>query len=256
MLKHLKRHLFSVEAFFDYSIVLTFAFPKQELQNFIPPCLTLDTFNDQWAFIAIALVQTRQLRPKGFPSFLGNEFFLVGYRVFVRYTNAKGKRLRGLYIIESATNKKLMECLGNIFTQYAYTTIDITHAYHSNEHRISSQKANFYVSYNTISHEKIDLPHNSPFQTWNEARRFAGPLPFSFHYEADSNEVLIVEGVREHWTPQPLSVVDYHFDYFNHLPLSKPILANAFIIQNIPYFWKKGHIEQWHNTTTETLFKE
>ncbi len=69
MLSFLKNHPFAVEAFFQESLVLTFAFPKEELQSLLPPCLTLDTFNDQWAFIAIAMVQTKDLRPKGFPKF-------------------------------------------------------------------------------------------------------------------------------------------------------------------------------------------
>jgi hypothetical protein len=49
---------------------------------------------------------------KGIPKMLGNNFFLIGYRVFVRYTNAAGKRLRGLYILKSETDKKKMEFFG------------------------------------------------------------------------------------------------------------------------------------------------
>ena len=75
MLSYLKSHPFAVEAFFESSLVLTFAVPKEQLQHLIPECLKLDTFNDKWAFIAIAMVQTKSLRPKGFPEFLGNDFF-------------------------------------------------------------------------------------------------------------------------------------------------------------------------------------
>src|SRR3569833_3044424 len=101
MLSFLKNHPFAVEAFFQSSIVLTLAAPKEQLQHLIPKCLSLDTFDDKWAFIAVALVQTKHLRPKGFPKILGNNFFLIGYRVFVRYRNYAGKKLRGLYILRS-----------------------------------------------------------------------------------------------------------------------------------------------------------
>src|SRR5690242_11409164 len=101
-----KNHPFSVKAFFERSIVLTFAVPRDELKDLIPECLQLDTFNDQWAFIAVAFVQTKNLRPGGFPEFLGNDFFLSGFRIFVKYINNKGKRLRGLYILKSETDKK------------------------------------------------------------------------------------------------------------------------------------------------------
>ena len=124
-MKFLKNHPFAVEAYFENSTVLTFAVPKKELTNLIPPCLELDTFQDKWAFIALAMVQTRHLRPAGFPKFMGNNFFLIGYRIFVRYTSQKQKRLRGLYILKSETDKKKMEMLGNIFTHYNYSTTDI-----------------------------------------------------------------------------------------------------------------------------------
>jgi hypothetical protein len=78
MLSFLRNHPFAVEAYFESSLVLTFAVPKEEIQHIIPDCLTLDTFNDKWAFIAVAMVQTKSLRPKGFPKILGNDFFLIG----------------------------------------------------------------------------------------------------------------------------------------------------------------------------------
>ena len=99
MLSFLKNHPFAVEAFFESSLVLTFAIPKSQVQDLIPECLELDTFNDKWAFIAVAMVQTKALRPKGFPKIVGNDFFLIGYRVFVRFTTHAGKSLRGLYIL-------------------------------------------------------------------------------------------------------------------------------------------------------------
>src|SRR5579859_306750 len=114
MLSFLKNHPFGIEAFFESSLVLTFAVKKEQLQTLIPECLELDTLNGKWAFVAIALVNTKKLRPKGFPKLLGNNFFLIGYRVFVRYTDKAGKRLRGLYILKSETNKKKMEFMGNI----------------------------------------------------------------------------------------------------------------------------------------------
>ena len=100
MLSFLKNHPFAVEAFFESSLVLTFALPKEQLQYLIPQCLQLDTFQDKWAFVAVAMVQTKDLRPKGFPKFMGNDFFLIVYRVFIHYTNSTGKNLRGLYILK------------------------------------------------------------------------------------------------------------------------------------------------------------
>jgi uncharacterized protein YqjF (DUF2071 family) len=244
MLSFLKNHPFAVEAFFESSIVLTFAVPKEQVQNLIPECLTLDTFQDKWAFIAIAMVQTRDLRPKGFPKLIGNDFFLIGYRVFVRYRNTSGKNLRGLYILKSETDKKKMELMGNIFTHYNYTTTDINKIDRMNEMEIYSVISDFKVTIDTTEGE-IALPQNSPFSEWKEARRFAGPLPFTFTYNKKTKEVLVIEGVRENWTPIPVKIKDFDFAFLSSLRLQNSCLANAFIIKNTPYYWKKGKIERW-----------
>jgi uncharacterized protein YqjF (DUF2071 family) len=244
-MKFLKNHPFAVEAFFESSLVLTFAVPKEQLEALIPECLELDTFQDKWAFIAIAMVQTKGLRPKGFPGFMGNDFFLIGYRIFVRFTNKAGKRLRGLYIIKSETDKKKMEVMGNIFTHYNYTTTDIAQHTAGNLKTIRSTKSDFELVVEQTAAE-ISLPNDSPFTNWKEARRFAGPLPFTFTYNEEDKTVLVIEGVREHWTPEPVKVQHYHFAFLNSLPLQNVVLANAFEIKNIPYYWKKGKIERWN----------
>src|ERR1700722_12302985 len=143
MFSFLKNHPFAVDAFFESSLVFTFAIPKEQLQHLIPPCLNLDTFDDKWAFIAVAMVETKSLRPKGFPKIFGNNFFLIGYRIFVRYANQDGRSLRGLYILKSETDKKKMEFLGNIFTHYAYTTTDIKQIDIDNKTEIRSNQSAF-----------------------------------------------------------------------------------------------------------------
>ncbi|MDP1725791.1 MAG: DUF2071 domain-containing protein [Bacteroidota bacterium] len=239
MLSFLKNHPFAVEAYFESSLVLTFAVPKEQLQHLIPECLQLDTFQNKWAFIAVALVQTKHLRPKGFPKFMGNDFFLIGYRVFVRYINIAGKSLRGLYILKSETDKKKMEFMGNLFTHYNYTTTDITQFEQKNTKVISSIHSKFKITI-AITEEEVSLPEHSPFADWKEARRFAGPLPYTFTYNKETKDVLIIEGVRQNWAPNPVKVIDYNFGFLNSLKLENPVLANAFIIKNIPYYWKKG----------------
>ena len=245
MLSFLKDHPFAVEAFFESSLVLTFAIPKEQIKHLIPECLELDTFNNEWAFIAVAMVQTKALRPKGFPKLFGNNFFLIGYRVFVRFTSEDGKSLRGLYILKSETDKRKMEFFGKIFTHYNYTTTDINQNRQNEINEIYSKKSGFNLKIKDSSNENIPLPVDSPFADWKEARRFAGPLTFTFTYNPESKEVLIIEGVRENWKPMPVKVIDYHFRFLSNMNLTGAKLANAFIIHNIPYYWKKGKTEIW-----------
>jgi len=242
VLETLKNHPFAVETFFRKSIVLTFAIAKEELENLIPNCLELDTYDDKYAFIAVAMVETKKLRPKGFPEFIGNDFFLIGYRVFVKYRSPNGKIYRGLYILKSETNKKKMEFFGNIFTHYDYTTTDIIEKKNQDSTSFESIKSNFNFSYSD-NEESISLSKNSPFTDWKTAKKFAGPLPFTFTVKDDN--ILIIEGVREKWNPKPIEIIHYKFDFLDKFNFSEIKLANAFIIENIPYYWKKGRIEKW-----------
>jgi len=239
----LKNHPFAVETFFESSLVLTYAVPKEQLQILIPPCLELDTFEDKWGFVAVALVQTKDLRPKGIPKFMGNDFFLAGFRIFVKFNNNRGKRLRGLYILKSETNKRKMSFFGNIFTHYNYTTTDIT--LNSSNERISVSSAKSGLDIEVSLVENATLPNGSPFNDWKEARRYAGPLPFTFTYNAATSEVLIIEGVRESWIPKAVEVMKENVGFLNQMNFEGIRLANAFIIKDIPYYWKKGVIEKW-----------
>lgn len=241
MFSALKNHPFAVEAHFKRSTVLTFAFPKEQLQALLPAPLVLDTYDDTYGFVAVAMVDTKELRPKGFPKFMGTDFFLVGYRIFVRYTNKDGKNLRGLYILQSETDKTSMKILGSLLTHYQYEKINITQTENNNIETIKSNSFHVKLNYN----KDAALPIHSPFPDWKTARRYAGPLPFTFSIDTGKKQVVIVQGVREHWIPEPIEVVDYQFEFLKTMHLDNGILANAFVINDIPYYWKKGVIESW-----------
>lgn len=240
----LKNHPFAVEAFFERSLVVTFTVPKEELGGSLPTCLKPDLFNEQWAFIALAVVSAKHLRPKGFPAILGHDFILTGYRVFVNYTNAKGKRLRGLYILKSETNKRKMTLLGNLFTHYNYSTVDISVKAAEGQITVNSAKAGIDLKL-AAGPADVPLPAGSPFSNWKEARRFEGPLPFTFDYNTRTKEVLIIEGVRQNWTPTPLELLSHRVDFIAEKNFRGMVPANAFIVEQVPYHWKKGYTELW-----------
>lgn len=240
-----KDHPFGVDAFFDTSLVLAFAVPKDEVAALLPECLEADVFKNRWAFVAAAMVQTKDLRPRGFPKIFGRDFSLIGYRIFVRYTDKNGQRMRGLYIIGSATDRRSMETFGNIFTHYNYKTIDITRASEDGITTIESQTGGLKVVFEEPNADDVPLPRNSPFANWQEARKFEGPMPFTFTYDQATRKVVIIEGVRQNWKPLPVSVLSYNVGFIDQLGFSEVQLANAFMVRDIPYHWKKGRVEYW-----------
>lgn len=239
MVNPLKTHPFPVSAHFDYSIVLTFAFPKEVLQPLIPEHFELDLYQEQYAFLAIAFVQTQHLRPTIFAESWGKNFALAGYRIFVKYTNPQGITRRGLYIIKSQTDKRNMVFFGNLFTHYNYEYLPF-----------QIQKQGQSIEITSTDNLCIRGLENHPnprqgmhvFPNVKEARKFAGPMPYTFTYDAPNQRVISVKGQRKNWQPEPIFIEEYQIPYLTQFE-TKPLLANAFITQNIDYEWNKGMVD-------------
>ena len=235
----LQKHPFAVQAYFDFSLVLTYALPIDKVKPLIPEIFQLSTYQNQWAFIAVALVKTKALRPSGLPKLLGKDFFLAGYRAFVEYRNKKGIKRRGLYILKSQTDNKIMQFFGNLFTHYKYSTIDIQYS-NGKDFEVFSNSGNFKIIADPNSQS---LPQNSVFESEKDAMRFVGPMPYTFTFDQFTNRVITVKGVRKNWSPKLVKVTKAENSFFEQKHLDNPILSSAFITSNINYKWKKGEIE-------------
>lgn len=246
LLNTLRRHPFVLDAWFDYSLVLTFAYPRTVLEPLLPPGLVLDTYED-YGFLAIALVQVSQLRPAGLPAALGQRFFLSGYRLFTRYRTSRGKRLRGLFILRGDTDQRRMAWLGGLTSHYQFEHARLSAHVTPTEISLRLRTPAGRADLDLTAHLGAPalLPAASPFPDWATACRFAGPLPFTFSPDADGRSMLLVEGQRENWTPQPVSVTLREATFLRQPPLAAEPgrLANAFLIRNIPYRWRRGVLD-------------
>lgn len=240
----LKRHPFPVVAHFDRVVALSFAFPAEIVRPLVPASLSLDLFNDL-AFVTVAMVWTRAMRPAGVPAMLGADFFLAGYRVFTRLQEPSGRRLRGLRILRSETDKQSMVLAGNLMTGYRYRRVDVQVRQSETDIHIRTQHAGsttLDVSIELAGRD-VALPPESPFTTWGDARRFAGPMPFTFSPEGE-DRMVVVEGSRQHWEPRPIHVTAWRVAMFDETPLCNvtPLLANAFMVEDVAYRWKRGRL--------------
>ena len=243
MLHLLKRHPIPISAFFRHSVVLTYAFPPEVLKPLLPPTLVLDTWHN-FAFLAVALVQTESLRPSFLPAALGRNFFLSGYRIFTRLAAGTQSR-RGLMILRSDTDHPWMVRFGNLLTHYNYRLCEANLGETNDElHwtiRTPRAEGDLEVKVCLDSHQAPMLA-NSPFRNRSEARRFAGPLPYTFDYERESNSIIGICASRQDWNPEPVSVNVVRNTFLGQQPFraAQPILANAFHVQNVPYRWQRG----------------
>ncbi|MGH7142913.1 MAG: DUF2071 domain-containing protein [Planctomycetota bacterium] len=267
----LRRHPFAVQAHFRHCLVLTYAADPAPLAGLLPPGLTLDTFRGR-GFLAVALVQTQALRPAGFPAFLGQNFFLAGYRLFVRHRTAAGRTLRGLFILRSETDAARMVLAGNLLTHYRYIRCQSTLIEHdgwleATTRRPATGEITLHVAatlppFAAPNGPAADapaptpapaapippppaLPDGSPFQTHREARRFAGPLPFTFDYDPTAHGIVRIEGRRSRWLPVPVRAAVLRNAFLDAPPFAgaHPVLAAAFHLHDIDYRWRRGVFE-------------
>lgn len=239
----LRRHPIPIAAVFQYSLVLTYALPADLLQTLLPPRLEVDRHQDQ-GFVAVALVKTRSLRPACFPSWLGQDFFLSGYRIFTRFPTGE-RRLRGLKILRSDTDSWSMVFGGNLMTHYGYHKVDLDEGWNGPRLELQVRSRDGQTDLTLNADAGCDeLPESSPFTDWKQARKWAGPLPFTFSHEPETGKMVVVEGLREHWEPRPIGILKADVAFFRHGPFAgcQPRLASAFLLENIPYFWKRGRL--------------
>ena len=247
MLYKLKRHPFPVVAHFRHAIVVTYAFPDRLLEPLLPPGLILDV-HAGFGFLAIAMVETEGLRPAGFPRILGRDFFLIGYRVFARFKSPAGRTYRGLRILRSDTDRRLMAVAGNILTHYQYRKCSVERREVPGALEVRVTTPGGEADLDIVAHlgaKPAPLPAGSPFRSLQEARRFAGPLPFTFDYEAETDSIIRIEGVRENWEPEPIAVEVRRASFLEKEPFRSgpPVLANAFHVEDISYRWNRGIVE-------------
>ncbi|WP_251091574.1 DUF2071 domain-containing protein [Streptomyces sp. Caat 7-52] len=240
----LQRHPVAIRTHFAHSLVLTYALPAPVLRPLVPAGLELETYGEH-GFVAVALVDTRALRPAVLPARWGADYLLTGYRIFTRFRTPGGRVMRGLRILRSDTDRRLMVLGGNLLTRYNYRLA-----------RISSRAGQGTLEFRVDSadgtadlHVRADLagapgplPPNSPFPNARAARRFAGPLPYTFEYEPQTRSVIVIKAFRAHWEPRPVTVDVRRLTFFDHGPFAgtRPVLANAFHVAGLDYGWERG----------------
>ncbi len=241
----LRRHPFPVEAWFERVVAVSFAFPREQLRSLVPEPLQIDTF-EGCGFVTVALVWTRDLRPAGWPRWTGQSFFLAGYRVFVRMHDEHGRGLRGLKILRSETDKARMVWSGNLLTHYAYRRVALAESTEGDRCRVVTRSRDGRVTLDlsfAVEPAPAAPPPGSPFRDWQTARRFAGPMPYTFDDEGDGH-FLVIEGRRTNWAPRPVQVLAWNVGLFAEetFPARAPTLANAFLVENVPYRWERGRM--------------
>jgi hypothetical protein len=114
-----------------------------------------------------------------------------------------------------------MRLFGNLLTHYCYSR---------SQFRVQSTEQKYEVQVTTrdgqadlhveadLSTQTVAVPAGSPVADLKEARKFAGPLPFTFDYEKQTHSIIRLEGVRQRWNPRPVSVIVHQNTFLEQNP--------------------------------------
>ena len=218
--------------------------PERVLTPLLPPGLTLDGCRG-WASSRSRWCRPRgcgrrRARPRS-----GRTVFLTGYRVFSRFRTAEGRSSRGLRILRSDADKSDDGRGGNLLTHYNYVKCEARGQ--ETDGRLDPHRHRRRGRPPCQSRTSAASPHRCPpgrhSRTIAEASKFAGPLPFTFDYEAETHSIVRIRGSaatmgpadgrgrgeRVHVPGAPV-----------HSIRSRPVLASAFHLQDVPYRWERG----------------
>jgi uncharacterized protein YqjF (DUF2071 family) len=249
MWQALRRHPLPMRTRFGHSLVLTYALPPDVLAPMLPPGLSLDTYQapdgTEHAFVAVGIVSALNLRPAALPAACGGSYLLIGYRIFTRFPTPAGRAMRGLLILRSDTDRRLMVLGGNLLTRYRYRLARIRLTANTPQLGITVHSRDGLADVALtadLASRPVPLPAGSPFATTADARRFAGPLPYTFDYEASTRSMIVVKAYRTQWRPEPVAVVVSRLTFLTHGPFAgtHPVLANAFHVTDLDYGWQRG----------------
>jgi hypothetical protein len=86
------------------------------------------------------------------------------------------------------------------------------------------------------------LPPSSPFRSAKDARRFAGPLPWTFDHEPETDSIVMIHARRSTWRPHLTAVDVERCTFLDRPPFADADvrLANAFHVADVDYGWDRG----------------
>jgi hypothetical protein len=138
-----------------------------------------------------------------------------------------------------------MAVSGNLLTHYNYrfARVEFRAEHERLSIRIQTPNAEADLALSTDLRDAASrLPAGSCFATERDARRFAGPLPYTFDYEPQTHSIIAIRGRRRNWRPRLVTADVLRMTYFDRPPFVgiQPNLVSAFYVADIPYRWDRG----------------
>lgn len=224
-----------MHGFIDRRILINFTADQKVVEKIIPPPFRPKVYKEM-AIVGICLIRLKNIKPKGFPDFLGISSENGAHRIAVEW-DEYGQVKDGVFIPRRDTSLKLNTVVGGRF---------FPGKHHLAKFNVVETEENYHIDFTSSDDTRISIDAtkarlfatNSIFETLENASDFfeKGELGYS------PNKTK-VEGLKlqaYNWTVRPLNVTNVQSSFFENeklFPRGSVKFDNALLMTKIEHEW-------------------
>jgi len=217
-------------------ILINFTADPSDVEKIVPFPFRPKIYKGK-AIVGICLIRLKNIKPKGFPDFIGVNSENGAHRIAVEW-DENGETKTGVYIPRRDTSLKLNAMLGGrLFPGKHYQA----------KFNVKEANGNFHISFKSSDHtetlieanEAEKFNHNSIFETLETASNFFKNGSYGYSPHKNSFDGLQLKTYK--WEVNPLKVLKVSSTFFENqhiFPKGSVVFDNALLMKNIEHEWK------------------
>ena len=226
----------TIHGYIDRRILINFTADPKSVEKIIPfpfrPIIDKDK-----AIVGICLIRLQDIKPKGFPNFIGVNSENGAHRIAVEW-DENGETKSGVYIPRRDTSLKLNAFVGGrLFPGKHYLA----------KFNVQEANGNYHIDFKSSDDTETSIDatetkvfnKNSIFETLENASDFFENGDLGYSPNKDKFDGLRLKAYN--WKVQPLEVSNVKSSFFENediFPKGSVTFDNALLMKNIEHEWK------------------
>ncbi|WP_313501592.1 DUF2071 domain-containing protein [Kaistella carnis] len=226
----------TIHGYIDRRILINFSADPKSVENIIPFPFRPKIYKDK-AIVGICLIRLKDIKPKGFPDYIGVNSENGAHRIAVEW-DENGDTKSGVYIPRRDTSLKLNAFVGGrLFPGKHYLAkFNVQEA--NGKYHIDFKSSDETVTSIDATETKL-FNENSIFETVENASDFFENGDLGYSPNKDKFDGLRLKAYK--WEVQPLEVSHVKSSFFENeeiFPKGSVTFDNALLMTNIEHEWK------------------
>ena len=226
----------TIHGYIDRRILINFTADPKSVEKIIPFPFRPKIYKDK-AIVGICLIRLKDIKPKGFPDFIGVNSENGAHRIAVEW-DENGETKSGVYIPRRDTSLKLNAFVGGrLFPGKHYLA----------KFNIQEANGNYHIDFKSSDDTETSIDatetkvfnENSIFETLENASDFFENGDLGYSPNKDKFDRLRLKAYN--WEVQPLEVSNVKSSFFENeeiFPKGSVTFDNALLMTNIEHEWK------------------